>query len=114
VNWRAAGCATLAIAAFLAVGLLGISRAFGPAECPGQLPYQPAPYEPIGEPTGEPFIPGVDADLERAGAASFGLASWEVWVEPGTAPSASAAPLPSRIVLDCRDGSFQAYERTGE
>ena len=49
--------------------------------------------------------------LERAGSASFGLAQWEVYVEPGFAPAASGEPLPQRIVLDCGDGSFQAYHR---
>lgn len=111
MNWRAIGCGTLAIAAFVAVGLLGISRAFGPAECPDGLRYEPAAYVATGSRTDAPALPGSDAELERVGSAAFGLASWEVWVAPGTAPSASAEPLPERIVLDCGDGTFQAYER---
>lgn len=111
MNWRALGCGTLAAAAFVAVGLFGISRALAPAECPGRLPYQPAAYEPVGDVMDEPRLEGVDAELERAGRTAFGLASWEVWVEPGTAPHPTDAPLPPRIVLDCGDGTFQAYER---
>lgn len=113
MNWRAAGCGTLAIVAFVAIGLLGISRAFAPAECPDGLRYEPAPYEAVGARSDDPAIPGVDGELERTGSASFGLATWDVWVERGTAPASSAEPLPERIVLDCGDGTFQAYERPG-
>jgi hypothetical protein len=45
---------------------------------------------------------------------SFGLASWPVFLPPGTAPTASGVPLPPRIVLDCRDGTFQAFQRETE
>ncbi len=113
MNWRAFGCGTLAIVAFVALGLLGISRAFAPAECPDGLRYEPAPYEAVGQRTDDPALSGVDGPLERVGSAGFGLASWDVWVAPGTAPSASAESLPERIVLDCGDGTFQAYERPG-
>ena len=111
MNWRVLGCGTLAIVAFIAVGLFGISRAFAPAECPDGLRYEPAPYEALGSRTDTPALPGVEGQLERVGSAGFGLASWDVWVEPGMAPAASADPLPERIVLDCGDGTFQAYER---
>jgi hypothetical protein len=114
VNWRAAGCGTLAVVAFVGIGLLGISRAFAPAECPNGLPYEPGPYERVGEPTDDPRLEGVDEPLERAGRTSFGLAGWDVWTEPGRGPTASGEPLPQRIVLDCRDGTFQAYQRPAE
>lgn len=113
MNWRALGCGTLAVVAFVGIGLLGISRSFAPAECPTSLPYDPAPYERIGEPSDEPRFEGIDERMERSGMTSFGLAAWDVWVAEGTAPAASGAPLPPRIVLDCRDGTFQAYERPG-
>ena len=111
MNARAIGCGTLAAAVFIAVGILGILRATAPAECPDLLPYQPANYEPVGDPTSTPTLDGIDDPLEPAGSTSFGLARWEVYVEPGFAPAASAAVLPQRIVLDCGDGSFQAYQR---
>ena len=111
MNWRALGCGTLAIAAFVAVGLFGISRTFAPAECPEGLRYDPAPYEAVGPPTEVPTLPGARDELERSGNTSFGLAGWDLWVEPGTAPVASGEPLPRAIVLDCGDGTFQAYER---
>lgn len=114
MNWRAIGCGTLAAAAFVLLGIWGISRAFPAAACPDVLPYEPASYRPAGDPTDTPTLEGVDAALERAREVSFGLASWQVWVEPGRAPSASGEPLPQRIVLECGDGTFQAYQRGTE
>jgi hypothetical protein len=114
VNWRAAGCGTLAAAVFVAVGIFGILRAGAPAECPDLLPYQPTAYEPVDEPAASPTLTGISEPLEAAGTTSFGLASWEVYVEPGFAPASSAEPLPQRIVLDCGDGTFQAYQRGTE
>jgi len=111
VNRRILGCGTLGAVAFVGIGLFGIWRASAPPECPGVLPYQPASYQTVGSPTAEPALEGVDAALERAGSTSFGLARWEVYVEPGFAPTASAELLPQRIVLDCGNGSFQAYHR---
>lgn len=114
MNWRAFGCGTLGAAIFVGVGLIGIWRAGAPAECPDVLPYQPAAYEPVGTPAGSPTLSGIDGPLDRAGSTSFGLARWEVYVEPGVAPRASADLLPQRIVLDCGNGSFQAYHRGTE
>jgi hypothetical protein len=111
VNWRAIGCGTLAAAAFVLIGLIGIWRAGAPAECPSLLPYEPSAYRPAADPTGEPRLEGVDEPLELAGTTSFGLASWEVWVEPGRVPDAAGDPLPPRIVLACGDGSYRAYQR---
>ena len=111
MNRRVIGCGTLAAAVFIAVGIFGILRASAPAECPDLLPYQPANYEPVGAATSEPKLEGITEPLEPAGSTSFGLARWEVYVEPGFAPAASAPVLPQRIVLDCGDGSYQAYQR---
>jgi hypothetical protein len=111
VNRRALGCGTLGAIVFVGIGLFGIWRATAPAECPDLLPYEPATFEPIGPPTTEPILEGVTQALEPAGSASFGLARWEVYVEPGFVPAASGEALPQRIVLDCGDGTFQAYHR---
>lgn len=114
MNWRAVGCGGVAAAAFIAVGVYGILNAGAPAECPDLLPYEPASYEPVGGATSEPRLEGIEDALVRAGDASFGLASWPVWVEPRRAPTTSAEPLPQRIVLECGDGTFQAYQRGTE
>lgn len=111
MNRRAVGCATLGAAAFLLVGLLGIWRASAPAECPDALPYEPSAYRPVGSAAPEPRLDEPGVRLAHAGSASFGLARWDVYVEPGRVPAASGEPLPHRIVLDCRDGTFQAYQR---
>lgn len=110
MNRRAVGCGALALAAFLLIGAWGVWRATGPAACPSSLPYEPAAYEPIGPQTDEPTLDGVDEPLVQSGSMSFGLAAWPVWVEPGSAPTASGAPLPPRIVLEC-GGGFQAFQR---
>ena len=114
MNRRAIGCGTLAAAVFVAVGVFGILRAGAPAECPNLLPYQPANYEPVGAATTEPAMEGIAGPLEPAGSTSFGLARWEVYVEPGFAPAPSGELLPQRIVLECGDGTFQSYQRGTE
>ncbi|MEO5987102.1 MAG: hypothetical protein ABIW50_03410 [Candidatus Limnocylindria bacterium] len=114
MNGRMLGCGTLAVGVFIAVGIFGILRAGAPAECPALLPYQPAAFKPVGDATTEPALEGIDGPLDPAGSTSFGLARWEVYVEPGFAPAASDARLPQRIVLDCGDGTFQAYQRGTE
>jgi hypothetical protein len=114
VNRRALGCGTLAAAAFILVGVLGISRALTPAECPPLLPYEPASFRPAGDPTAVPTLSGVRDELVLAGRTSFGMAGWDVWVEPGRVPATADDALPQRIVLDCRDGTYQAYQRGTE
>ncbi len=114
MNGRAIGCGALAAAVFIGIGIFGILHAGAPAECPARLPYEPSAFEPVGEPTTEPVLDGIAGPLDPAGSTSFGLASWPVFVEPGFAPTASAARLPQRIVLGCGDGTFQAYQRGTE
>ena len=114
MNMRGIGCGGLAAIVFILIGLIGVWRASAPPECPGALPYEPAAYEPVGSPSSSPVLEGIVEPLERAGSTSFGLARWEVYVEPGFAPTASDEPLPQRIVLECGDGSFQAYHRGTE
>ncbi len=111
MNVRAIGCGALAVIVFVAIGVFGVLRAGAPAECPDLLPYDPASYEPVGEPTDAPRLAGIEDELVEAGDFSFGLASWGIWVEPGRVPAASGELLPQRIVLDCGDGTFQAYQR---
>lgn len=111
MNWRVIGCGGLAAAVFVIVAAFAVFRAGAPAECPASLPYEPASFRPVGEPTDEPRLEGIADSLEEEGVITFGLATWRVWVEPERAPVPSGEPLPQRIVLECGDGTFQAYQR---
>jgi hypothetical protein len=111
VSWRAIGCGTLAAAVFVLVGLLAIWRAGPPPGCPATLEYTDGAFQPVGSPAPAARFEGEDAALEPGFRTSVGFASYTVWVRPGDAPTASAAPLPDDIVLECGDGTFQAYRR---
>ena len=111
---RAIGCGTAVAAAFVLLGVLAIIRAGAPGECPGRLPTEAGAYEPIGTPMSEPRIEGVDERLHATGEIRFGMAAWTVHLAPGTEPRASGEPLPRRIVLDCRDGTYQTFQRASE
>ena len=108
MNWRAVGCGTLAIGVFLAVGLFGMSLAFNRLDgCPGRLQWGDRGYLPDGSPAAEPsFAEGSPVEI---GSTFMGLTTRRVWGPPGSAPSPLAADRPDRIVLDCDDGSVQAY-----
>lgn len=111
MNWRIIGCGGLAAAVFVLVAAFAVFRAGAPAECPATLPYEPAAFQSVGEPTGQPRLDGVSEPLQEAGGITFGLATWRVWIEADRAPVPSGEPLPQRIVLECGDGTFQAYQR---
>ena len=53
----------------------------------------------------------IKGTLENAGEVSFGLAKWTAYVPPGMVPTGANGILPPRIVLDCRDGTFQEFQR---
>jgi hypothetical protein len=108
VNWRAIGCGTLAIVLFLAVGLWGMSKAFDRLEgCPGRLQWGDRAYLPVGSPRPEPSF--AEGSAEEIGSTFIGLTTRQVWGPPGSAPSKSAADRPSRIYLDCDDGSVLLF-----
>lgn len=108
MNRRAIGCGALAIVVFLAIGLYGMSLAFNRLEgCPSRLQWGDRGYLPDGSPAAEPsFAEGPPVEI---GSTFIGLTTRKVWGPPGSAPSRAAADRPDRIVLDCDDGSVQAY-----
>ncbi|HLE88758.1 MAG TPA: hypothetical protein VI733_01730 [Candidatus Limnocylindria bacterium] len=112
MNWRAVGCGTLAIVVFLAVGLYGMSLAFNRLDgCPERLQWGDRGYLPDGAPAAEPsFAEGSPVEI---GSTFIGLTTRQVWGPPGSAPSDVAADRPDRIVLDCDDGTVQAYRFAG-
>ena len=111
MSWCAIGCGTLAAGVFVLVGLIAIWRAGPPPGCPSQLEDPAGAYEPIGAALSSPSLEGVDAELQPGFRTRVGLTSWTVWVDPADAPTASSAPLPNLMVLECGDGTFQAYRR---
>ena len=111
MSWRAIGCGTLAAGVFVLVGLIAIWRAGPPPGCPSELEYADSAYEPTGSPAASPSLSGVDDALEPGFRTTVGFSSWTVWVDPADAPTASSAPLPASMVLECGDGTFQAYRR---
>jgi len=108
VNWRAIGCGTLAIVVFIGVGLFGMSLAFSRLEgCPGRLQWGDRGYLPDGSPAAEPSF--AEGPPVKIGSTFFGLTTRRVWGPPGRAPSPSASDRPSRIYLDCGDGSVLLF-----
>jgi hypothetical protein len=104
VNRRAVGCAVIGVVVFLAVGAFGLSRALAPSGCPGRMQYVARAYLPDGPPMSSP-----DTDLVQIGSTFIGLTTRAVYAEAGSAPSGSAGEPPDRFVLDCADGTFQAF-----
>jgi hypothetical protein len=108
VNWRAVGCGTLAIVVFLAVGLWGMSKAFDRLEgCPDRLQWGDLVYLPAGSP--RPQASFAEGSPVQIGSTFIGLTTRTVWGPPGSASSPSAADRPSRIYLDCDDGSVLLF-----
>jgi hypothetical protein len=113
VNWRAIGCGGLAIAAFLAVGLLGLSFALrGQDGCQAIVGWADRKYLAEGTPAPSPAFPepGVPAAL---GSTPMGLTTRRVFGPPGSSLSPEAADRPEMIAIDCADGSFQTYRWDG-
>ena len=105
---RAIGCGTLAVVVFLAVGLWGMSKAFDRLEgCPDRLQWGDRVYLPAGSVRPEPsFAEGSPVEI---GSTFIGLTTRKVWGPPGSAPSSSAGDRPSRVYLDCDDGSVLLF-----
>ncbi|MGH2429160.1 MAG: hypothetical protein ACRDGV_09830 [Candidatus Limnocylindria bacterium] len=110
MNWRAIGCGAAALAAFLAVSVIGLLMALPPAGCPDRLQHGPDAFLPTGEPTTEPRIPGVeDEEIVEIGSTFMGLTTRAVFAASEEAPVSGSDKLPARIALDCADGTYLAY-----
>jgi hypothetical protein len=112
VNWRAVGCAVVAVTVFVGIGLLGLSLAFRDAQgCPSRLQWADRAYEASGTPAPSPDVGG---DAVSIGSTFMGPTTREVFGPPGSAPSTDAADRPDVIALDCADGTYQTYRWNGE
>ncbi|HET6380590.1 MAG TPA: hypothetical protein VFH63_06085 [candidate division Zixibacteria bacterium] len=109
MNWRAIGCAVVGIAAFVGLGLFGLSLALSPqAGCPDSLQWADRTYLAIGGPMASPVLsePG---DPSEIGSTFFGPTTRTVYGPPGSTPSERAEDRPDEIALDCGNGTFRAY-----
>ena len=108
MNWRAIGCGLLAAAVFVGIGLFGMSLAFSRLDgCPSLLQWGDRAYLPRGAVSASPsFAEGSPVEI---GSTFMGLTTRRVWGPPGSSPSPLAADRPDLIILDCDDGTFQAY-----
>ncbi len=109
MNWRAIGCGLLAAAVFVAIGLYGMSLAFSRLDgCPSLLRWGDRTYLPQGAVSSSPsFAQGSPVEI---GSTFMGLTTRRVWGPPGSSPSPLAADRPDSIILDCDNGTFQAYD----
>jgi hypothetical protein len=112
VNFRAIGCLVVGVAAFVGLGLYGLSLAFRDAEgCPPTLQWSERTYVADGAPLPSPDLgPG---EASYIGSTFMGPITRRVYGPPGSSPSTDAEDRPDRIALDCADGTFQAYRWDG-
>lgn len=112
MNWRAAGCLVVGAAAFVAVGLIGLSLAFSQAEgCPASLQWADRTYRASGTPMTSPDLgPGAAVQI---GSTFMGPTTRRVFGPPGSSPSTQAEDRPDAIALDCANGTFQGYRWDG-
>jgi hypothetical protein len=109
MNWRAAGCLVVGAVTFVAVGLIGMSLAFpGVDGCPSTLQWEDRSYLPDGGVSSSPDI-GTPGSPSEIGSTFIGLTTRRVFGPPGSSPSTRAEDRPDRIVLECGDGTYQAY-----
>ncbi len=108
MNLRALGCLVVGVAAFVGLGLYGLSLAFRDATgCPTTLQWSDRAYAAVGTPGPSPDLgPGQAVYI---GSTFMGPLTRRAYGPPGSSPSTEAADRPERIALDCADGTFQAY-----
>lgn len=113
MNWRAIGCGSLAIIAFLGIGLLGLSMAGGRVGCLAGLQWGAVTYVALGSPAAQPRLDDGGPNPVPIGSTFVGLTTRRVYGPPGTSVAPSAADGPARIAMECGDGTYQLYRRSG-
>jgi hypothetical protein len=107
MNWRALGCALLAAAVFVGLGVWALLLALGRVGCPATVYWGDQPYAAVGEPTSTPDVGGEDP--VRIGVTFVGALTRDLYGPEGTSSSADPEDLPEQIALACGDESFQSY-----
>jgi hypothetical protein len=107
MNLRAAGCLVVGVAAFVALGVWGLSLALRDAQgCPPSLQWADRSYVALGTPAPSPDVGGRAVDI---GSTLMGPVSRRAFGPPGSSPSSDAADRPALIALECGDGTYQTY-----
>lgn len=110
MNWRAVGCAVLAAAVFIGIGVWGLQMAMGRPGCPPSLQWGDRLYAAVGEPTATPVVGS--GEPVRLGTTLVGALTREVYGPEGSSPSPSAGDRPDEIALECGNGTFVTYRFT--
>jgi hypothetical protein len=111
VNGRAIGCIALGAVVFVLIGIAGINVASSHIGCPNRLQWGDRFYAPIGTPAPSPQTGGTSAAV-KLGSTFIGLTTRSIY-GPSSPGSASPAPQPDKIAMECGDGRFQAYGDAG-
>ena len=110
MNGRAIGCIALGAIVFVLVGIAGINVASSRIGCPNRLQWGDRFYAPIGTPAPSPHA-GANPAV-KLGSTFIGLTTRAIY-GPSSASTASPAPQPPVIAMDCGDGRFQTYGQAG-
>lgn len=112
MSWRPIGCAVLAAAAFVALGLWALQMAIGRPGCPQTLVWDDRIYTPAAAPAASPALG--EGEPVRLGTIQVGALSREIYGPKGSVPSPSASDRPDAVALDCGDGTFVTYRFTSQ
>lgn len=111
MNWRILGCAVVAAAIFVGLGLLALNMAIGRIGCPPTVLWGDSAYEAVGDPTSSPVVGTGEPVL--LGSTFVGTLTRDVYGPEGSPPVTEGGDLPGEIALSCGDETFQTYEYRG-
>ncbi len=110
MNLRAIGCIVVGSLVFIGIGLLGLSMAMSRIGCPDRLQWTDIAYLPADAATQSPRLPDdPQAKPVEIGSTFIGLTTRKVYGRTAIDPTDPNAPRPTQIVLECGDGTYQAY-----
>jgi len=110
MNWRAVGCAVLAAAIFVGLGLWALQMAIGRPGCPPTLRWGDRLYTASSSPGAIPVVGS--GEPIRLGATFVGALTREVFGPAGSSPSPDPEDRPDEIALECGDATFVTYRFT--
>ena len=110
MNWRAVGCAVLAAAIFVGLGLWALQMAIGRPGCPQTLLWGDRVYTAVGGPAVVPVVGS--GEPVRLGTTFVGALTREVFGPAGSSSSPDAENRPAEIALDCGNDTFVTYRFT--